>query len=104
MGEVINYYGSLLCLTACLGFIAVYTVMPFVTGRERWWSHHLGRMMITKASALAGLMLIVVVYYLTDIDPEWIRVARGILAGVVGLMMFYQSWLVYRLQRRQGDN
>lgn len=103
MGEKINFYGSVLCLSACVLFIAVYSVMPFVTGRRRWWSSRIGRMMVTKALALAGLMLIVVVFYLTDADAEWIRGIRGVFAAVIAVMMTYQSWLVYRLMTQKED-
>lgn len=98
MGETVNFYGSLVCLTGCLLFLAVYTVMPFVTGRERWWASHIGRMLVTKAVALAGLMLIVVLLYLFDLDLEWVRAVRGVFAALVGVMMMYQTWLVFRLQ------
>lgn len=104
MGERLNFYGSLLALTGCLLFIGVYTAMPYVTGRERWWHSHIGRLLVTKAAALAGLMAIVVSFYVWGIDVEWIRSARGVLAAAIGVMMMYQSWLVYRIQREQGDN
>lgn len=105
MGERLNFYGSLLALTGCVLFILVYSTMPFLTGRRRWWQDRVGRLLVTKAASLAGLMLIVVVYYATDVDAEWIRSVRGLLAGVVGIMMLYQSWLVFRLQReKEGDD
>lgn len=86
-------------------FIAVYTAMPFLTNRTGWWRYHIGRMMVTKAFAIAGLMVISMVFYLTDIKLEWIQVARGVFAAVVGMMMVYQTVLVYRLQKgHEGDN
>lgn len=103
MGERLNLYGSLFCLAACLLFIGVYTAMPFVTGRERWWSSHIGRLLVTKAAALAGLMAIVVVAYLSDTDLEWVRSVRGVFAAVIGVMMVYQSRLVIRIQRQKED-
>lgn len=103
MGERINFYGSVFCLAACLLFVGVYTVMPFVTGRERWWSSVLGRMLVTKALALAGLMSIVVALYLFHLDLEWVRSARGIFASIVAVMMVYQSWMVYRIQTERED-
>jgi hypothetical protein len=99
MGEELNFYGSLFCLTGCVLFIAAYTVMPLVTGRERWWASHIGRMLVTKATALAGLMLIVVLLYLFDLDLEWVRAVRGVFAALIGAMMMYQTGLVVRLQR-----
>jgi hypothetical protein len=105
MGETINFYGSLFCFTGCAAFIGVYTAMAFITGRVPWWKSHIGRMMVTKAAAIAGLMLIVIVLYLSDIDLEWVRSFRGIFAAVVGVMMFYQAVIVYRLQRvRDGGD
>jgi uncharacterized membrane protein len=63
-----------------------------------------GRLMVTKAAAIAGLMFIPVAAYSWDLDMEWIRSVRGVFAAVVGIMMFYQSGLVYRLQRtREPD-
>lgn len=101
MGERINFYGSLACLTACLLFVLVYTVVPLLTGRMRWWSSHIGRMLVTKALALAGLMVITVVMYVFDVEVEWIRSVRGVFAAVVAVMMVYQSWLVYRIQTQK---
>lgn len=103
MGETVNFYGSLVCLTGCVLFIAVYTVMPFVTGRERWWSNYIGRMLVTKAVALGGLMLIVVLLYLFDLDLEWVRAVRGVFAALVGVMMMYQTWLVFRFHRGKEE-
>lgn len=99
MGETINFYGSLLCLAGCLMFVGVYTVMAYVTGRIPWWRSRIGRMLVTKALAIAGLMLIIIVFYLFEVDATWIRTIRGVFAGLVGTVMFYQAWLVYRLQR-----
>ena len=101
MGERINFYGSLLCLAGCLVFIIIYTVMPFRTRRQRWWSTPFGRMIVTKAVAIAGLMLIVVLLYLFDLELEWVRAVRGVFAAVVGAMMFYQAAQVVRIQRRE---
>lgn len=104
VGETINFWGSVMCLAGCLLFIGVYTWMPLRTGRERWWSSYIGRLLITKAAALAGLMLIVILMYLFDFDVEWIRSTRGIFAAVIAVMMVYQSWLVYHLQRDQEES
>jgi hypothetical protein len=101
VGERINFYGSLACLTACLLFVLVYTVVPLLTGRMRWWSSHIGRMLVTKALALSGLMVITVVMYVFDVEVEWIRSVRGVFAAVVAVMMVYQSWLVYRIQTQK---
>lgn len=103
MGEALNFYGSLFCLLACLLFVGVYTVVPLRTGRARWWSSVLGRMLVTKALALAGLMAIVVALYLFDLDLEWVRSARGVFAAIVAVMMVYQSWMVYRIQTDKED-
>lgn len=104
MGELINFYGSLVCMTGSLLFVGVYTVMPFVTGRRRWWQDPVGRMLVTKASALAGLMVVPVVYYLTRADAEWIRSIRGVFSAVIGVMMVYQTSLVFRLQRQRKED
>jgi hypothetical protein len=103
MGETINFYGSLLALTGCILFIVIYTAMPFLTHRERWWNSKVGRMMVTKAIAIAGLMLIPVTFYLLRYDMEWTRSVRGVLSALIGIMMVYQSWLVYRTQRGKDD-
>ncbi len=105
MGETINFYGSLVCLAGCVTFIAVYSVMPFITNRIPWWKYQIGRMLVTKAAAIAGLMLIIVITYAFHVDLEWIRLVRGVFAAVVGVMMFYQAGIVYRLQKgHEGDN
>jgi len=105
MGETVNFYGSLVCLAGCVGFIGVYSVMPLLTDRVPWWKYRIGRMLVTKATALAGLMLITIVNYAFHADLEWIRVTRGVFATAVGVMMFYQTRLVYMLQKGyEGDN
>lgn len=103
MGERVNFYGSLVCLTGCLLFVAVYTVMPFLTHRQRWWNSRIGRLLVTKALAIAGLMLIVIVLYLFRPSMEWIRTVRGVFSAVVGVMMMYQAALVVRIQRQKED-
>src|ERR1044072_447818 len=104
MGETINFYGSVVCLAGCLLFLGVFSVMPFVTGRVPWWSSQIGRMMVTKAIALAGLMLITVVTYLADPDLEWVRSVRGVFALVIGTMMMYQTRLVIKIQRGREES
>lgn len=105
MGETINFYGSLFCLMGCLTFIGVYSVMPFITNRIPWWKYQIGRMLVIKAAAISGLMLIIVVTYAFHIDLEWIRTIRGAFAALVGVMMFLQGRIVYRLQKGyEGDN
>jgi hypothetical protein len=105
MGETVNFYGSLFCFLGCVTFIAVYSVMPFITNRTPWWKYQIGRMMVTKATAIAGLMLIIIVTYAFGVNVEWIRLIRGVFAAVVGVMMFLQSRIVYRLQKGyEGDN
>lgn len=99
MGEEINFWGSLLCFMGCMAFVVVYTAMAFLTGRVRWWHDHVGKMLVTKALAMAGLMALVLVYYAFHLDAEWIRGIRGVFASVIGVMMIYQTHLVYRLQR-----
>lgn len=101
---MINFYGSLMCLTGCLLFLGVYSAMPFITGRTPWWRNKIGRMMVTKAAAIAGLMLITIVMYLADLDPDWVRSVRGVFAAVVGVMMVYQTRLVYNLQRGREED
>lgn len=105
MGETVNFYGSLVALAGCVTFIGVYSVMPFLTNRVPWWRYQIGRMMVTKAASIAGLMLIIVVTYAFHVDREWVRLVRGVFAVVIGVMMFYQTWIVYRLQKGyEGDN
>jgi hypothetical protein len=105
MGETVNFYGSLVCLAGCVSFIGVYSVMPLLTDRVPWWRYRIGRMLVTKAASIAGLMLIIVVTYAFHINLEWIRMIRGVFAAVVGVMMFYQTRLVYMLQKGyEGDN
>lgn len=103
VGETVNFYGSLAALAGCLLFIGAYTVMPYITGRARWWSSHIGRLLVTKAVAISGLMVIVIVFYLTDIDAEWIRAVRGVFCGVIGVMMVYQATLVVRIMSERED-
>lgn len=103
MGETINFYGSLVALAGSLAFIGAYTIMPYITGRARWWSSRIGRLFVTKALAIAGLMVIAVVFYTTDIDAEWIRGVRGVFSGVIGVMMFYQTRLVIKIQNERED-
>lgn len=103
VGELLNFYGSVFCLVSCLLFVIVYTAMPVLTGRTRWWSSRVGRLLVTKAASIAGLMAIVVVTYLSDADLEWVRSVRGVFAAVIGVMMVYQCTLVVRLHREKED-
>ena len=104
MDESVNFYGSLVCFTGCMTFIVVYTIMPFLTHRRRWWQDPVGRLLVTKAAALAGLMLIVILLYLFDLELSWVRQIRGVFASLIGIMMFYQAALVYKIQRQEEDN
>jgi hypothetical protein len=102
VGEEINFWGSLLCLLGCMAFVGYYTFLAFRTGRMRWWHDRVGKMMVTKALAIAGLMLLTVAFYLFNIDAEWIRGIRGVFSAVVGAMMCYQTYLVHQLQTGDG--
>lgn len=103
MGETVNFWGSLVALVGCVVFIGVYSVMPFLTGRSRWWHSLIGRMLVAKAAAIAGLMLIVIAMYVCDIQVEWVRATRGVFSALVGVMMAYQGYLVYKIQSKRED-
>lgn len=103
VGEEINFWGSLLCLLGCVAFVSHYTFLAYRTGRVRWWHDPVGKMMVTKAVSIAGLMLLVIVFYLFNVDAEWIRGIRGVFAAMIGVMMGYQTYLVHRLQTEDED-
>ena len=83
MGETVNFWGSLVALVGCVVFIGVYSVMPFLTGRSRWWHSLIGRMLVAKAAASklacsSGLLFIRV---------RWGSLARSRLAIVAPIKM-----------------
>lgn len=101
VADAVNFWGSVVCAAGAMLFVGVYSVMPFVTGRVPWWRVKIGRMMVTTAVSLLLLMLISIIFYLANLDIAWVRGVRGVLAAVVGVMMSYQAWLVYKLQSRR---
>jgi uncharacterized membrane protein len=91
-GETVNLWGSVIALVGCLSFVAVYTVLA------RWWRTRVGRLLVIKALAIAAFMAISICVTLLRTDIEILRVVRGVLAALFGVLMLYQAWLVGHTQ------
>lgn len=87
-GETVNLWGSTAALAGCLAFVAVYSLLA------RWWRDRVGRLLVTKALAVAAFMAISICVTVLRSDIEALRVVRGVLAALFGALMFYQAWLV----------
>ncbi|MBR7839817.1 hypothetical protein KDL01_41645, partial [Actinospica durhamensis] len=86
-GQAVNLWGSVIALGGCLAFVAVYSLLA------RWWHGTVGRLLVTKAMAVAAFMAISICVTLLRSDVEILRTVRGILAALFGALMFYQAWL-----------
>lgn len=91
-GETVNVWGSAIALAGCLAFVAVYTLLA------RWWRDRVGRLLVIKALSVAAFMAISICVTLLRGDAEMLRVVRGILAALFGVLMLYQAWLVGHTQ------
>jgi hypothetical protein len=91
-GEAVNLWGSVLALVGCLAFVAVYSVFA------RWWRDAVGRLLVTKALAVAAFMAISIGITVMRSDAELLRIVRGFLAALFGVLMLYQAWLVGHAQ------
>lgn len=91
-GEAVNLGGSVIALTGCLAFVAVYSLLA------RWWRDPIGRLLVTKAVAIALFMAISVAATAFSADVGILRFVRGSLAALFGALMLYQAWLVGHTQ------
>lgn len=87
-GETVNLWGSVIALAGCLSFITVYSLLA------RWWRDPIGRLLVTKAVAIAAFMAISIAATAFGADVAVLRTVRGILAALFGMLMLYQAWLV----------
>lgn len=88
LGETVNLWGSTTALVGCLSFVTVYTLLA------RWWRDPVGRLLVIKALAIAAFMAISISVTVINADVEVLRIVRGILAALFGVLMLYQAWLV----------
>lgn len=97
-GQTVNLFGSIAALAGSLGFILVYSLLA------PWWRNHVGRLLVFKALAISGFMIVSILSYV--VEPENglgpLLLVRGILAAGFGVMMAYQAWLVRRTQVTEG--
>lgn len=102
-GEIVNVWGSTVALAGCCAFTVFYSLLV----RMKWRHSVMGRLLVIKAVAIAAFMAISLCATVLRADPEVLRIVRGILAGLFGTLMFYQSGLVARAQikgaRRHDD-
>jgi hypothetical protein len=91
-GESVNLWGSVLAFVGCAAFVAVYSLLA------RWWRDPIGRLLVTKAVAIACFMAITICVTGFGADAEVTRVVRGILAALFGALMVYQACLVAHTQ------
>lgn len=66
-----------------------------------WWRGHLGRMMITYATAeviMSALLMSAVVWH---VSPHWFRGAWFILQTVVGATFWFQTFMILTLYRQK---
>jgi hypothetical protein len=92
MDQVYLASGSFTCLAA----IVMLTVYSFTTN---WWRTHLGRMMATYAVAETGMSAIFVAGVSFHINPYWFRWVWISLQVTVGLVLWYQTFTIFRLNR-----
>jgi uncharacterized membrane protein len=102
MDEVYLASGSFTCLAA----LVMLTVYSLTTN---WWRTHLGRMMATYAVAETGMAAIFVAGVSFHINPHWFRWAWIGLQVTVGIVLWYQTITIIRLNRsvrkaQEGDN
>ena len=91
-GETVNTWGSVLALAGCLAFVGFYSLLV------RWWRSAVGRLLVTKAAAIALFMAISLCSTVLRADLEVLRTVRGVLAALFGSLMLYQAWLVTHTQ------
>lgn len=91
-GAAVNLWGSVIALTGCVAFVTVYSLLA------RWWRDPIGRLLVTKAVAIAAFMAISITATAFGADVEVLRVVRGVLAALFGTLMLYQAGLVARTQ------
>jgi len=97
-GEAVNLWGSTVALVGSLTFVTAYTLVA------RWWRGPVGRLLVTKALAIAAFMVISILVTALSADPEALRILRGVLAGLFGALMLYQAGLVIRTQIKGARN
>lgn len=94
-GQAVNLWGSVLALVGCAAFVGVYSLLA------PWWRSQVGRLLVLKAAAIAVLMAITIcMAALTAADVEILRLVRGALAALFGVLMLYQAWLVGHTQTK----
>jgi len=92
--ETMNFVASVFTGAASLVFMAIFVRRP------TWRTTNLGRMLMTLVASIAALCWIVVIYYVTKSDPDWVRVTRSLLLMVVGTMIIVQTVIMVRLRHR----
>lgn len=91
--EVINYWASVYAAVSCVAFVIAYTTLA------RWWKTAVGRLIMMLIGGLAGLSILSLVFYAYK-DLDLVRGIRSVLVTVVGTSIWWQTYVLIRVQRR----
>lgn len=87
-------FGSFIVL-AGLTMIVTYSLT------NRWWLSHIGRMMITYASAEVIMSLILTLTVVLHLHPIWFRAVWFLLQMILGGTFVYQTVVIVTLDQRR---
>lgn len=85
-------FGSFVILSGLMMIVTYSVTNP-------WWRTHLGRMMITYATAEICMSTLLMITIEFQIAPVWFRGVWFALQSAVGLCLCYQTWTIIRLHR-----
>jgi hypothetical protein len=89
-------FGGFVILAGLVMIIAYSLTNP-------WWTTHLGRMMVTYATAEICMSTLLMITVEFQINPVWFRGVWFGLQSAVGLCLCYQTWTIIRLHQKTRE-
>lgn len=94
---------TLYLVSGCFTSLAGIAMMTVYSVTSAWWRSYTGRMLMTYAVAETGMSAIFASAVYFHISPHWFRAVWVGLQATVGVVLWYQTAMILKLNRQKKE-